>query len=221
AGRTSVLGALLIASGVGQAALAGARADARRRGWPGLAVRAASRVAGRIGTRMVGVARAQPRPDAAILARGWLGRLAHRPAHQQKQRHDRDLQAGHQPDEGPCVHCADRIPGGRCPQPSPRRQGAPLKCVIARSSRSLATISSGYPGSAKKRSRVISAAPYSPCLATITLGPRNAVSLGFHESTSRAAESRLGLLVSWRSSASLRTTQSTSAIARSSESRAI
>ena len=32
------------------------------------------------------------------------GRLPHRPAHDQEQRHDRDLQEDHQPDEGPSVH---------------------------------------------------------------------------------------------------------------------
>src|SRR5437763_1452078 len=59
----------------------------------------------------------------------------------------------------------------------------------------------------------MSAGPYSPCLATTTRGPI--------PSTSRAACTRLGFDVSWRSSASLRITQSTWEIVLTSESRAM
>ena len=71
---------------------------------------------------------------------------------------------------------------------------------------------------------MIRAAPYSPCLATTTDGPRvpaGASSGGVQERTSRAAATRFGLSVSWRSSASLRITQSTLVIAFISDSRAI
>ena len=82
------------------------------------------------------------------------GGLPHSPAHDQEQRHDRDLQEEHQPDEGPDVHACDRIPGGeaarsgvsrmwggsRCAQPR-SASGAPLNCVIACSSSMRATIS--------------------------------------------------------------------------------
>ena len=58
-----------------------------------------------------------------------------------------------------------------------------------------------------------SAAPYSPCLATTARGP---IAI-----TARAARARLDSPVSWRISASLTITQSTSAIAASSESLAV
>ena len=74
------------------------------------------------------------------------------------------------------------------------------------------TSSSGNAGSAKKPSSVSIAAPYSPCLATTTLGP--------HSWTWRAARIRFGSRVSCRSSESLSITQSTSPIVSISESRA-
>ena len=58
-----------------------------------------------------------------------------------------------------------------------------------------------------------SAAPYSPRFATTTLGP---ISIA-----PRAARARFGSSVSIRSSASFRSRQSTSAIAATSESRAV
>ena len=57
------------------------------------------------------------------------------------------------------------------------------------------------------------AAPYSPCLATIARGPCPI--------NARAPRARFDSPVSWRISASLRITQSTSAIAASSESFAV
>ena len=74
------------------------------------------------------------------------------------------------------------------------------------------TVSSGKAGRAKKPSSVNSAAPYSPCFATITRGP---ISI-----TLRVARTRFGSSVSMRSSASFRNTMSTIPMVRTSESRA-
>src|SRR6267378_3089030 len=46
----------------------------------------------------------RPRTGSAVLAAGRLGSLAHRPAHEQEQGDDRDLEEDHQPDESPRVH---------------------------------------------------------------------------------------------------------------------
>ena len=60
--------------------------------------------------RVVGMQRARARADAAVLPRCRLGRLTDRPADDQEQSHDRDLQEDHQPDEGPRGHSCGCYP---------------------------------------------------------------------------------------------------------------
>src|ERR1700730_8067547 len=56
---------------------------------------------------MAGVTRPGIEEDPAIaFAQRVFGFLLDRPPHQQQQRHDRDLQDQHQPDEGPSIHSA-------------------------------------------------------------------------------------------------------------------
>ena len=108
---------------------------------------------GRRGRGWCGCSGRGARADAAVLAGRRLRRLANGPAHDQEQRHDRDLQQEHQPDERPRIHACDRIPGRRRynPRDKPSRRGldrarravrrAALNCVIACSSPRRASIS--------------------------------------------------------------------------------
>jgi hypothetical protein len=81
-----------------------ARAHPLRRSHGRLAVWPAPRRARPACARMVRVMRSRTRADAAVLAGRRLGRLTYRPAYDQEQRDDRDLQQEHQPDEGPRIH---------------------------------------------------------------------------------------------------------------------
>ena len=91
-------------SALRQAAARGDRANARWRRSRGFAVRPAPGRARQSRPRVVGVQRTLARADAAVLARRFLGCLAHRPPHQKEQCDDRDFQDHDQPDEGPSVH---------------------------------------------------------------------------------------------------------------------
>ena len=134
-------------SAAGQALVGGERPHTRWGRRRGLAVRAAPGRPRQPRSRMVRMTRTRTRTDAAVLLRCHLGGLADRPAHDQEQPHDRDLQQDHQPDERPGGHsrrsytrsrirtsprCGDRRWLLRpCARQALSCSGAPLNWVMA------------------------------------------------------------------------------------------